>query len=116
MDVKSKRNFRYGVPHRAVPVFRLHVIEFAVEDIDQLQLYCFLFPGFFLSQGFGLFMVEEETFTPDGKLITNSMSKYRVPRLRDIPQQMSVHLLKESENPKAVYSSKVRRALCSSCW
>ncbi len=59
------------------------------------------------SQGYGLYMMEDERFRPDGKLITTGLGTYKVPRIRNIPQKLNVHLLKGRDTPNVVYSSKV---------
>jgi len=52
-------------------------------------------------------MLEEHRFGADGRLETVGAGKYRIPSVSSLPLQMNVTLLKDSGNPKAVYSSKV---------
>ena len=72
-------------------------------DIGQLE-------GGFL-QGYGLFTLEELSFSPDGVLLTRGPSNYKIPSCNDVPIEFNVTLLKDAPNPKAVYSSKVRNQL-----
>ncbi|KAK2707466.1 xanthine dehydrogenase/oxidase-like isoform X2 [Artemia franciscana] len=67
-------------------------------DIGQLE-------GGFL-QGYGLFTMEELSFSPDGVLLTRGPSNYKIPSCNDVPIEFNVTLLKDAPNPKAVYSSK----------
>ncbi|ELU04404.1 hypothetical protein CAPTEDRAFT_219969 [Capitella teleta] len=57
-------------------------------------------------QGMGWHTTEEENWSDDGKLLSTNYDKYTVPKASDIPSEFNVTLLKDSENPKAVYSSK----------
>jgi len=59
-------------------------------------------------------MLEEHRFSADGRLETIGAGKYRIPSVSSLPLQMNVTLLKDSGNPKAVYSSKVVRHFISS--
>ncbi|XP_064600822.1 xanthine dehydrogenase/oxidase-like [Liolophura sinensis] len=67
-------------------------------DIGQIQ-------GAFV-QGCGLMLTEQLKITPDGKVLTRGPFSYKVPTVRDIPQEFKVSLLKGTPNPRAVYSSK----------
>ncbi|KAF2368641.1 Xanthine dehydrogenase small subunit [Trinorchestia longiramus] len=67
-------------------------------DIGQVE-------GGFL-QGQGLFTLEELRYTPEGSLLTRGPGTYKMPGIQDIPCELNVTLLRESGNPKAVYSSK----------
>ena len=49
-------------------------------------------------------------FSPDGVLMTRGPSQYKVPALCDVPAEFNVHLLADSENPHAIYLSKVTQA------
>ncbi|XP_048090843.1 aldehyde oxidase 5 isoform X1 [Alosa alosa] len=57
-------------------------------------------------QGVGLYTIEELQFSPEGVLMTRGPSQYKVPALSDVPTQLNVHLLPDSHNPHAIYSSK----------
>lgn len=59
-------------------------------------------------QGLGLFTMEELKFSPSGLLYTRGPSQYKIPAVCDVPLQFNVNLLPDSENPHAIYSSKVR--------
>ncbi|KAK2191208.1 hypothetical protein NP493_57g06070 [Ridgeia piscesae] len=58
------------------------------------------------TQGYGLFLLEEERRSPSGGLYTTGPGTYKIPGFSDIPVQLNVTLLKGSSNPRAVYSSK----------
>lgn len=58
-------------------------------------------------QGYGLYTMEEQLFTPTGCLITRGPGNYKIPGFANIPGEFNVSLLKGSSNPRAVYSSKV---------
>uniref|UniRef100_A0A8C2F8J8 Aldehyde oxidase 5 n=1 Tax=Cyprinus carpio TaxID=7962 RepID=A0A8C2F8J8_CYPCA len=57
-------------------------------------------------QGIGLYTIEELQFSPEGVLLTRGPSRYKIPALCDIPPQLNVHLLRNADNPHAIYSSK----------
>ncbi|XP_031414418.1 aldehyde oxidase 5 [Clupea harengus] len=57
-------------------------------------------------QGVGLYTIEELQFSPEGVLMTRGPSQYKIPALCDVPPQLNVHLLPDSHNPHAIYSSK----------
>jgi len=59
-------------------------------------------------QGYGLFTIEDPKYTPDGHLLTRGPGNYKLPSCTNIPIEFNVTLLKDSTNPKAVYSSKVK--------
>ena len=67
-------------------------------DVGQIE-------GAFI-MGLGLYTIEEHRFSADGHLETIGCGKYHIPSVSCVPLQMNVTLLKASENPKAVYSSK----------
>ncbi|XP_029923537.1 aldehyde oxidase 6 isoform X2 [Myripristis murdjan] len=67
-------------------------------DIGQIE-------GAFL-QGLGLFSLEELTFSPSGFLCALGPSQYHIPAVCDVPLRLNVHLLPDSHNPHAIYSSK----------
>ena len=67
-------------------------------DIGQIE-------GAFV-QGYGLYVLEELRYHPNGRLFSSGPGTYKIPGFGDIPVKFNVTLLKESENPKVVYSSK----------
>ncbi|CAG9769816.1 unnamed protein product [Ceutorhynchus assimilis] len=67
-------------------------------DIGQIE-------GAFM-QGYGLYTLEEQLFTPKGSIITRGPGNYKIPGFGNIPGEFNVSLLKGSSNPRAVYSSK----------
>ncbi|KAF5279183.1 hypothetical protein FQR65_LT03430 [Abscondita terminalis] len=67
-------------------------------DIGQIE-------GAFM-QGYGLFVMEEMVYSPEGVCYTKGPGAYKLPGFADIPIEFNVSLLKGAPNPKAVYSSK----------
>ncbi|XP_065173530.1 xanthine dehydrogenase-like [Atheta coriaria] len=67
-------------------------------DIGQVE-------GAFM-QGYGLFVLEEMLYSPEGTVMTRGPGAYKIPGFSDIPTEFNVSLLKGSSNPRAVYSSK----------
>lgn len=59
-------------------------------------------------QGLGLYTMEELHFSPSGVLYTRGPAQYKIPAVCDVPLQFNVYLLSGSQNPHAIYSSKVR--------
>ncbi|XP_069682967.1 xanthine dehydrogenase-like [Periplaneta americana] len=57
-------------------------------------------------QGYGLYVLEELRYSPQGKLLTNGPGFYKIPTVSDIPTEFNVSLLQGSSNPRAIYSSK----------
>nr|CAB3267783.1 xanthine dehydrogenase/oxidase-like [Phallusia mammillata] len=57
-------------------------------------------------QGYGMFTMEEPLHAPSGHLLTVGPGAYKIPGFGDCPRQFNVHLLRNSENDKAIYSSK----------
>ncbi|XP_050304553.1 xanthine dehydrogenase-like [Anthonomus grandis grandis] len=57
-------------------------------------------------QGYGLYTMEEELFTPSGSIITRGPGNYKIPALSNVPGEFNVAILKGVSNPRAVYSSK----------
>jgi xanthine dehydrogenase/oxidase len=57
-------------------------------------------------QGYGLFCLEEHTYMPSGYLFTRGPGTYKIPSFNDVPLEFNVSLLKGSENPRAIHSSK----------
>jgi len=72
--------------------------------VDEI-LFCVLC---WMLQGYGLFTIEDPKYTPDGHLLTRGPGNYKIPSCTNIPLEFNVTLLKDSTNPKAVYSSKVK--------
>ena len=62
------------------------------------------------NQGYGMFTLEEQRYSPSGFLYTRGPGAYKIPAFTDIPVEFNVSLLKGSSNPRAVYSSKVQCA------
>lgn len=58
------------------------------------------------TQGLGLFTLEELKFGPSGILYTRGPTQYKIPAVCDMPLSLNVHLLPNSDNPNAIYSSK----------
>ncbi|XP_059170556.1 xanthine dehydrogenase/oxidase-like [Physella acuta] len=58
------------------------------------------------TQGYGLMMLEEYKVSPAGIHLSRGPGNYKIPSFANIPQVMNVSLLKNSKNPRAVYSSK----------
>ncbi|KAG8239011.1 hypothetical protein J437_LFUL005068 [Ladona fulva] len=67
-------------------------------DIGQVE-------GAFI-QGYGLFTLEELTYSPNGILYSRGPGAYKLPGFGDIPAEFNVSLLRGAPNPRAVYSSK----------
>jgi len=67
-------------------------------DIGQIE-------GAFM-QGYGLYMIEELIYSPDGTLYSKGPGMYKLPALGDIPAEFNVSLLTGAPNPRAIYSSK----------
>ncbi|XP_077985240.1 xanthine dehydrogenase/oxidase-like [Glandiceps talaboti] len=68
-------------------------------DIGQIE-------GGFM-QGYGFFTMEEERRSPkNGELLTLGPGLYKIPSVKDIPQEFNVHLLKGCPNNFGIYSSK----------
>jgi len=59
------------------------------------------------AQGYGMFTIEEQKYTSSGHLLSRGPGNYKIPSCASIPVEFNVTLLKDSDNPKAVYSSKV---------
>ena len=57
-------------------------------------------------QGVGLFTLEELLWAADGHLRTRNVSTYKIPTHDDIPIEFNVELLKNVDNPRAVYGNK----------
>lgn len=70
-------------------------------DIGQIE-------GAFM-QGYGLFTLEEMVYLRNGAIATKGPGAYKIPGFADIPEIFNVSLLKGASNPRAVYSSKVKK-------
>ncbi|XP_008301642.1 xanthine dehydrogenase/oxidase isoform X1 [Stegastes partitus] len=57
-------------------------------------------------QGLGLFTLEELHYSPQGVLLTRGPGSYKIPAFGDIPTQLTVSLLRDAPNNKAVFASK----------
>uniref|UniRef100_A0A0S7EL74 XDH n=1 Tax=Poeciliopsis prolifica TaxID=188132 RepID=A0A0S7EL74_9TELE len=68
-------------------------------DIGQVE-------GAFM-QGLGLFTLEELHYSPQGVLLTRGPGSYKIPAFGDIPTQLTVSLLRDAPNEKAIFASKV---------
>ena len=68
-------------------------------------------------QGLGLFTLEQCVYlegnkgTQRGQLFTTGPGTYKIPSCQDIPVDFRVSLLGRAPNPKAIFSSKVLKAL-----
>lgn len=58
-------------------------------------------------QGLGLFTLEELHYSPQGVLLTRGPGSYKIPAFGDIPTNLTVSLLRDAPNERAVFSSKV---------
>ena len=58
-------------------------------------------------QGYGLMLLEQYKVQPDGTLLTQGPGTYKIPSLGNTPAVFNVALLRNSRNPRAVFSSKV---------
>ncbi|XP_068612678.1 xanthine dehydrogenase/oxidase [Brachionichthys hirsutus] len=67
-------------------------------DIGQVE-------GAFM-QGVGLFTLEQLHYSPKGVLLTRGPGSYKIPAFGDIPKHLTVSLLRDAPNPKAVFASK----------
>ncbi|KAF5279182.1 hypothetical protein FQR65_LT03429 [Abscondita terminalis] len=67
-------------------------------DVGQIE-------GAFI-QGYGLYMLEEIMYSPDGLILTKGPGTYKLPGFDNAPHEFNVYLLKDAPNPKAIYSSK----------
>ncbi|XP_054650388.1 xanthine dehydrogenase/oxidase [Dunckerocampus dactyliophorus] len=67
-------------------------------DIGQVE-------GAFM-QGLGLFTLEELHYSPQGVLLTRGPGSYKIPAFGDIPTRLTVSLLRDAPNDKAIFASK----------
>ncbi|CAB1330519.1 unnamed protein product [Coregonus sp. 'balchen'] len=57
-------------------------------------------------QGVGLYTLEELKYSPQGYLFTRGPGMYKIPAFGDIPTDLTVSLLRDAPNDKAIFSSK----------
>jgi xanthine dehydrogenase large subunit len=57
-------------------------------------------------QGMGWVTTEELKYAADGELLTDQMSHYKIPSIKDIPKVFNVAFVEDAENPVGVASSK----------
>ncbi|XP_069577315.1 xanthine dehydrogenase/oxidase [Brachyistius frenatus] len=57
-------------------------------------------------QGLGLFTLEELHYSPRGVLLTRGPGSYKIPAFGDIPARLTVSLLRDAPNDKAIFASK----------
>lgn len=59
-----------------------------------------------LIQGLGWMTIEEVIYDERGKLITDTLSTYKVPDLHFTPDNVEINFLEDSENPMGIFNSK----------
>jgi xanthine dehydrogenase large subunit len=59
-----------------------------------------------IAQGIGWLTVEEVMHSNEGKLLSNSLSTYKIPDIYAAPKEIEVHFLENSENPYGPFNSK----------
>jgi len=59
-----------------------------------------------IAQGIGWLTVEEVSHSSEGKLLSNSLSTYKIPDIYSAPKEIDVHFLEESENQYGPFNSK----------
>jgi xanthine dehydrogenase large subunit len=57
-------------------------------------------------QGIGWLTLEEVLYSDRGKLLTGTLSTYKVPDIYHTPSELDVHFLERGENPLGVFNSK----------
>ncbi|MBN2551612.1 MAG: molybdopterin-dependent oxidoreductase [Spirochaetales bacterium] len=57
-------------------------------------------------QGIGWLTVEEVLYSEEGRLLTGTLSTYKVPDIYHTPEQLEIHFLEDSENPLGLFHSK----------
>lgn len=57
-------------------------------------------------QGIGWLTLEEVLYSDQGKLLTGTLSTYKVPDIYHTPRELEVHFLERGENPFGVFNSK----------
>jgi len=58
------------------------------------------------AQGYGLFVLEEMLYSPKGQTYSTGPGTYKLPGMGDVPIELSVSLLRNAPNKRAVHSSK----------
>ena len=59
-----------------------------------------------IAQGIGWLTVEEVLHSNEGKLLSNSLSTYKIPDIYAAPKEIEVHFLEDSENHYGPFNSK----------
>lgn len=59
-----------------------------------------------LLQGIGWMTMEELIYSKEGQLLTDTSGTYKIPDIKSTPGTVEVHFLEDSDNPRAVLSSK----------
>lgn len=59
-----------------------------------------------IAQGIGWMTMEELMFDPNGKLLSNALSTYKVPDIYSTPKTFEVEFLSDSLNPAGIFNSK----------
>ena len=59
-----------------------------------------------LVQGMGWMTMENLQHTPEGKLLSQTLSNYKIPDLYSVPGEVSVHFLHSDGTERAIYKSK----------
>ena len=59
-----------------------------------------------IAQGIGWLTVEEVSHSSEGKLLSNSLSTYKIPDIYSAPKEIEVHFLEDSENQYGPFNSK----------
>ena len=59
-----------------------------------------------IAQGIGWMTLEEIAYSSDGKLLSNSLSAYKVPDVYASADNVEIHFLEDSENPFGPFNSK----------
>ena len=59
-----------------------------------------------IAQGIGWLTLEEVIHSNEGKLLSNSLSTYKIPDIYAAPKEIEVHFLEDSENQYGPFNSK----------
>ena len=59
-----------------------------------------------IAQGIGWLTVEEVSHSDEGKLLSNSLSTYKIPDIYSAPKEIEVSFLEDSENQYGPFNSK----------
>lgn len=57
-------------------------------------------------QGLGWLTLEELLYTGEGRLLSDTMSNYKIPDMYSTPEELEVHFLEDSPNPMGIFNSK----------